>query len=500
MTVILSGVISLLLYYLAWIIYCLTLHPLASVPGPFFARISRLWYLYHVYQGDHEIAQRDLHERYCPLIRIAPNEVETNDPEAIPIIYPTQNPLQKTDYYHVFRPSGLDGRLDMFTQTDEEEHAACVTLFKDRLGEFADHGGEFDFGLWLEMYTYDVIVAVVFREQFGFFKERTDYGSYIKSVHTAMPSLSFIGTAPSYVRPFLLGVALFIPKLLKAVLAVDGIRKNAIRATEARMKAKADKRDGHDVLSSLVRIVEEKGAKKNFSHKEVGVEAWVAVMGGADSASILLRSIFYYLMKNQEALRKVQAEVDQAFESGNFQSPVRHRHVSNLPYLSAVVKEALRMFPSFQSPLVRHSPRDGVVLSGTHVPAGYKVGINAGTIQFNKAFFVGPDASSFRPERWLSPSPSQLAAMNKAMLVFGAGTRQCTGQYLALVETYKATAVIMKNFDFELADPDREWKTYNAAFNFRRASLRRCGGESAARKLDGEGGSMYGGNENDHQR
>jgi hypothetical protein len=50
-------------------------------------------------RGDLEIAQRALHKQYGPLLRVAPNEVVSGDPSAIPLIYPIHNALSKTDWY-----------------------------------------------------------------------------------------------------------------------------------------------------------------------------------------------------------------------------------------------------------------------------------------------------------------------------------------------------------------------------------------------------------------
>lgn len=55
--------------------------------------------VYHMYLGDVEAAQDKLHKQYGPLIRVAPNEVISNDSSAIPLIYRTHNPLPKTPWY-----------------------------------------------------------------------------------------------------------------------------------------------------------------------------------------------------------------------------------------------------------------------------------------------------------------------------------------------------------------------------------------------------------------
>jgi hypothetical protein len=59
-------------YYLLWIVYTRTLHPLAKIPGPFWPSVSRTWLMYHAYAGDLEIVSRALHEEYGPLLRVAP--------------------------------------------------------------------------------------------------------------------------------------------------------------------------------------------------------------------------------------------------------------------------------------------------------------------------------------------------------------------------------------------------------------------------------------------
>lgn len=56
--------------------------------------------------------------------------------------------------------------------------------------------------------------------------------------------------------------------------------------------------------------------------------------------------------------------------------------------------------------------------------------MNAMVVQFDKEVF-GEDAHEFRPERWLQ-SEERYRAMDKAMLVFGAGTRTCIGKHVSI--------------------------------------------------------------------
>lgn len=113
---------------------------------------------------------------------------------------------------------------------------------------------------------------------FGFLEKSEDHGAFIASLDALMPVLCISAIAPWYMRPFIMASAIVVPAALKAVKAVDGIRKAAV---EAAGKRKKDIDDGvahrNDMLQQLFDIVREKGEKVNFTDKEATLEAWVAM-------------------------------------------------------------------------------------------------------------------------------------------------------------------------------------------------------------------------------
>lgn len=163
-----------LAYLILWVIYSRTFHPLAHIPGPYLASVSRFWVIWRLRKGDMDRVQRKLHEKHGHLIRIAPNEVACSWPGALRAIYPMHNPLTKTDFYPVWGNSTFSKYPDNFSGTDEKLHSArrrivnhvyplsnvlkseqyidkCSSIFMQRLGEFADSGETFDLGHWLQM-------------------------------------------------------------------------------------------------------------------------------------------------------------------------------------------------------------------------------------------------------------------------------------------------------------------------------------------------------------
>ncbi|OAG25518.1 cytochrome P450 [Alternaria alternata] len=443
-------------YYVSWVIYSRTLHPLAKVPGPVWPAVSRTWLMYRMYQGDLETHMRAIHNRfvlcccehwkYGSIVRTTPDEVHVSDPKAIPIIYPTQQPLKKTDWYLIYRPVTLGPGPDLFTDDDAKHHAAhrrivgsvytlssmlkneralddLVKLFGDKLGGLADCQDAFDFGLWPEMFSFDGVGAVFFGSPFGFLETSSDYGNYIAAVHTAMPLNSVVAMAPLWIRRYLLQVGVMIPKVLKAIIATDGIRQTAVRKTgvaqERTSNANANRTD---VLSQLLSIMREKN--DCLTIKEIHVEMWAAVIAGSDSTSGALH--------------------------GTITHPVQYNQATKIPYLRAVIQESLRLCPPF-------------ALLGHHIPTAFKakVGMNAMVTQFDETVF-GKDAREFRPERWLE-SEERFRLMEKSMLVFGAGTRTCIGRHLSNAEMYKLIPHILRHFTVEMAH-DGPWKTHNATF------------------------------------
>ena len=130
-------------------------------------------------------------------------------------------------------------------------------------------------------------------------------------------------------------------------------------------------------------------------------------------------------MRHPAALNRLHDEIDAAASAAQLSNPVTYAEATKLPYLTAVVKEGMRLHPSVGLTMPRHVPAGGARISGFFIPAGYRVGMNGAVVQHDREIF-GDDADAFRPERWLDAEAA--AGMEKAMLIFGAGTRTCIGK------------------------------------------------------------------------
>lgn len=78
-------------------------------------------------------------------------------------------------------------------------------------------------------------------------------------------------------------------------------------------------------------------------------------------------------MKTPDTMMKLVKEIDAAFANGTLTHPVQYNQAVKLPYLKAVIQEALRIFPPFAVPMPRYAPAAGLEVSGHYLKPGTKV-------------------------------------------------------------------------------------------------------------------------------
>lgn len=106
-----GGIQVLILSAVAILTLILFVHlrdPLRSIPGPFFARWSPLWMVYHSRKGDMHRVMLDLHQKHGSLVRTGPNELSTSDPDAVKTIYGKPNSQHPSLFLRLIIDSGRD--------------------------------------------------------------------------------------------------------------------------------------------------------------------------------------------------------------------------------------------------------------------------------------------------------------------------------------------------------------------------------------------------------
>ncbi|RDW78864.1 cytochrome P450 [Aspergillus mulundensis] len=135
-----------------------------------------------------------------------------------------------------------------------------------------------------------------------------------------------------------------------------------------------------------------------------------------------------------------------------------------VPYVNAIIKEAGRYYTVSSMSLPRKTVTE-IQWDGAVIPAGTMVLFNAQAGNHDTDHF-GPTANTFNPERWLSSlnPPTEIPSQGLAHLSFGAGSRACSGQFIASRLLYCALVRLLCSYRIvasEEAPPNTDYVDYN---------------------------------------
>lgn len=447
--------------------------PLRDVPGPFWAKFTRLWEVYALMPGDLEIKLIALHRLYGPIVRIGPNKCSIDDPDAVKIIYGLGKSFAKSSYYSAFTDVG---KTSLFSEREPSIHAGmrrriaklysltnllnyetfvdqCTATLEDKFRKFCIEQRPIEMGSFLQYYAFDVIGSITAGHPFGLMEREGDDG-IISQIHGATIYSSFIGVVPDVhywyqtvlekLRPY--GVNSSRAELLDFVNFHIGQRRKGITPN-----------DKNDFLTKLL-ILEEEGPN---THADTQVSCRSNIAAGSDTTAISLGAILYHLIQNQDKMEKLRDEIDKKWAAGELSDPITFKQSQEMSYLQAVIKEGLRMHPAIAVVLARCVPQGGAVISGKYLPENTEVGINAWVAHRNENVF--PESTAFKPERWLGPK-AEVSRMDSYFASFGFGSRTCIGRHISFLEISKLVPQLIRNYDFELDPPNTEWVVKSHVF------------------------------------
>ncbi|ETS85305.1 hypothetical protein PFICI_03330 [Pestalotiopsis fici W106-1] len=464
---------ALLAYGIYTIVAALT-SPLRAIPGPFWARFTRLWYLKEVWTHKAHRTNLELHKNHGPIVRIAPNEYSLDDPAACKILYGHGTDFQKGPWYQGSANGAGDYKENTFSERDPKKHAAmrrkgaslytmssllkmepavdeCIHFVQKHFGSISQNRQAVNLQWWMQCYAFDVIGNITVDKRFGFLDNGTDPFGLIKSLHHFLAYSARIGVIPE-----LHDMCLKIMQLgpTNGFAAVAAFTVKQVKDYLARSEVEGDLMDTGTFMARLMKLHQEK--PDVMSETDALNVCLGNVAAGSDTTSM-----FWGLMRNPEAYAKLRAEIDEKHAKG-CEDPLSFADAQSMPYLQAVIKEALRLHPAGSLPLSRVVPDKGATISGQYFPKGTIVGINPWVAGRNADVF-GDDPEAFKPERWLV-SKEEAQRMDNYMLAFGLGSRTCLGKNIALLEMNKLVPQIVRNYDLSLVDPTMKLETKNVWF------------------------------------
>ncbi|KAL2886410.1 putative sterigmatocystin biosynthesis P450 monooxygenase STCB [Ceratocystis lukuohia] len=423
--------------------------PLKSIPGPFYTRLSRMPLRYHEMNANRTLWIHGLHQKYGPVVRIAPNEVAFTSPAAMKEIYNNGGSgYDKTEFYDLFKAYG---RRTMFTSLVKNEHSkrrriiadryansnvmrpASMSGINDRAQDFMSKcwdsasGGSIDIFRNLHAYACDCVTQHLFHP-FGTraLKDKHDE----EMMHQVAVDDSLRNRLIEHYSPT-------IHSVMSKFLGYFGVRPRDTPLADA-FVLDASGQTSTAQFTLMTRMREKIG---DLEQLDLAAEALDHMAAGIDTTGDVLCFLMWELSQPhsihvQKLLQKELRDKPKA-------------SFDELPYLDAVINEGLRCFPAIPMSLPRYVPSGGRTIDGYSLPERTIVSCQAYSVhRLNPRIF--PDGDCFAPKRWLAAEGD--ADRRRLQFAFSVGGRGCIGKHLAMAEMKTLIRNVYSTFN-TLPDP-----------------------------------------------
>ncbi|BBX95318.1 cytochrome P450 [Mycobacterium lacus] len=189
------------------------------------------------------------------------------------------------------------------------------------------------------------------------------------------------------------------------------------------------------VLSQL--LCETDDTEAYFDEDDLLQQLRTMVIAGHDTTAAVLAWALYHIYRDTGVRARLADELST--------DPAPHE-MPKLPYLSAIIKETLRMHPAV--PIVLRKLVEPRSIGGIQFSAGDVVGIAVPAIHFRAS--VWPDPERFDPDRFLDHNPAPFE-----YLPFGGGHRRCLGAAFATYELAIAIGTMVRTVVLSMPQAER---------------------------------------------
>ncbi|KAI3601121.1 benzoate 4-monooxygenase cytochrome p450 [Moniliophthora roreri] len=418
--------------------------PLSRFPGPALARWTWMYRAYYdSVVGGH-------------VVRVGHNELHFSDPLAYPDIYATN--LRKDPHLYEALEFGLVPNT--FSTTNPKDHA----VMRSMLGSFFSRKGVQKLEHVIQERVDKLVLQLaknhktVPADMYCAFRCVTLDIITLYTLRTSLDATSY----PSFLHPALLDIDMAMPKLwsLKHMVTVKRVLEClpmwlavlVAPSSKPILKAQAeiaklvdialqDSRDYDpdsdidlNVFHTLIRNARDEGKRTQGQSNRVTKE-WLVAEGstlrvaGSDTVGNACTIGARCLVRDDRVRARLVDELETAWPDKGIPMPLKR--LEKLPYLTAVIKESLRLSFGTATPMNRVVPDSGAVIAGHPVPPGTIVSMANPFVHMNSEIY--PEPTRFYPERWLEDHDHSL---DRYLVSFGKGNRSCLGINLAWSELY----------------------------------------------------------------
>ncbi|KAH0541570.1 hypothetical protein FGG08_003982 [Glutinoglossum americanum] len=477
-------------YIFSLAIYRLYFSPISRFPGPRLAALTHWYEFYYdvIKRGHYTWKLKELHKQYgvyadtrsqsyyllpleeCassqkmvnknigPIVRISPYELHIDDPDYYDELY--TGPSKKRDKW-AWSAKMFGNSKSMLGTVPHDHHRirrapinpyfskssvlrlestirSLVERLVARFEGFKATGEALNLGYAYSALTTDVITEYCFARSYGYLSRENFGGEWADALIQAS-EMSHLMKQFGWLFPLMDSMPdWFSVWLNPAIMYLIVFKRDVGKQIQTIMEGKNDdyKTASHPTIFHELLESDLRPEEKTFVR--LTEEGQTVVGAGIITTAHVLKQTTYYLLADPEVLRKLKAELAAAkTRAGTPSIPLKQ--LEQLPYLTGVINEGLRLSYGVSHRLQRVSPDAPLAFRQWSIPAGIPVSMTSVHLHDNATIFPSPGA--FKPERWLLP-PAEKIRLEKYLVPFSKGTRACAGMNLAYAEIHLTLAAV----------------------------------------------------------
>ncbi|KAF2639839.1 cytochrome P450 monooxygenase [Massarina eburnea CBS 473.64] len=451
-----------LIYTIIAIFQRLFLSPVSSFPGPKIAAAT-YWYEFYydiILGGKYIWKLQELHERYGPIIRINPHELHVMDASFWEVMYTASTNNNRRDKWswqtdglgipesilaaaphalHRHRRSAIN---PFFSKQNVRKLLPVIEERVDALVRQLKICGDRREVVSIEhafsAFTNDVVMQYCF----GRCDRHIEAPDFDPLYHnTSMNAGKSIAVLKH--MNWILTTMKLLPESM-AIYMGEEVSSNIRLKRERITQVEAIRSEDSDKVAERTKTIFHTLLQSDLPDREketsrLAEEAVLLVGAGTHTSSWCLTVIAFHLLSNETLLRQLKNELRTVAPGPDGKPGLSE--LESLPFLTAVLKEGLRLGYGATVRSARIAPDTSLRCGNFTIPPGTPVSMTIPLTHHDESIFK--DSNTFNPDRWLSPDSHHL---EKYLVSFSKGSRSCAGINLAWAELYLCASGIFGKY------------------------------------------------------
>ncbi|THU97198.1 cytochrome P450 [Dendrothele bispora CBS 962.96] len=369
----------------------------------------------------------------------------------------------------VLNPAFSAQQLRQFLAIFQESVSHLARKWKEEIAQGGSNEKQINIPFWLGRMTLDVIGKTSFDFDFGALDNKDGVPLRNKFQNLFQDSVQ-----PSEANMIHRTLERYVPSIFRMFPSKENLRHRdflnethrVARDIYARKDLVVDndeKKGGKDILSVLARANSAEDSNKKLNDSEVLAQVATMLNAGQETISFSTTYLLYELSRHPEDQTRVFHEIRNLRDQIGQDTVPSSNDYDSMPYLNAVIKEALRLH-SILAGVQREALNDDVIplefpvtttsgetINQIPVRKGQRIHVSLGASNRLNCVW-GPDANEWNPSRFLEPGYRRISETHVGVInnltTFSGGNRACIGWRFALMEIQSILFGLLESFEF----------------------------------------------------